>query len=504
MKNHLPDDKTTLDSFIFNIIHRRPNQIAFVDQNHSKGYLEITYSQFGYEILRLGEHLLSQSIRKKKVAIIGENSYNWILAAMACISTDNTIVPIGKDTPVDQIAIMLQMYDIEVVFVTSTLREQLKCLLRKLNLNLLLLTLDDDVNCHIKEYSKLIPDNPTAHVGQWRSPNEIPIILSTSGTTGNPKGVMLSHRNILSIISDVTTSITPGNCTVAILPLHHIFGIASVLVCLATGTKVVFCPSHKYALSYIKKFCPTYLFLVPMIANTLLSFLQSNFSNNCAPDFEFTKHLKAIMCGGATVSTKLIQSYQQLGISIHTVYGLSEYGAISINTYDNHPESVGKAVSSCRIRINKPNPAGIGEIQVQGNSLMTSYYDSFSHTDSKNHSWFSTGDLGYLDSDNFLYVVGRIKNLIILSNGENIAPEEIESTILSLPEVAEIITFQVDDSIHAEIYPHPDANCYSDSFDKINLLTTKINKLLPLSRQISKFSFRTVPFEKTSTGKIKR
>ena len=334
-------------------------------------------------------------------------------------------------------------------------------------------------------------------------------IIFTSGTTGEEKGVMLSNANLIDTTFNGKFDVS---IKVSILPMHHAFSLkADFLTPLGVGSTTCFHNGMDKLVEALQIFEPTCLTMVPMIANALynkvfvLSQQTGKTMEECKP-LVFGRRINQIATGGAHLPSELVDKYQNIGIWIGQGYGMSECSpSISIPCWGrpDKAHSSGKLVRGCEVRIVD------GEIQVKSPSVMMGYVNAPELTAQiiTQDGWLRTGDVGYVDDERFIYITGRIKNLIILSNGENVAPEQIENLLLDHQLVEECLIYDDDHLIAAEIYPNSKYMALqgiSDAQSAVEEVIQKVNATLPSYKRIAKHLVRTVPFKKTGSNKIIR
>jgi len=365
-------------------------------------------------------------------------------------------------------------------------------------------------------------------------PQATAALLYTSGTTGKPKGVMLSHRNLASDAVAACQHVGIFGNNMLVLPLHHSFGfVAAVCSMLLKGSEICISSSLKRTVSDLTKFKPSNMFLVPLFVETFYKKIWetakkqgkdkllkrmigvSNVLLKAGIDVRrllFSSiitslggNLKLIVSGGAPLDVKYVEGFRDIGINILNGYGITECSPIvSVNRNEYYRDgSVGLVLPCCEVKIAAPDEDGHGDICVKGDSVMQGYYGNEQATsETFDGEWFITGDIGYMDEDGFLYISGRRKNLIILNNGKNVYPEEIEEELLHIEYIKEAVVYAEDNTIIAEVYldteKMPDCAGLLDQ-DIINL-----NKTLPVYKNIGKTRIRDVEFPKTTTKKIKR
>lgn len=385
----------------------------------------------------------------------------------------------------------------------------------------------DSVMDHLCLYSKITEDRFRPDLPIGKDENEEPdppsqedpaVVIFTSGTTGEPKGVVLTHKNI---VSDVIHSLAlvgpdcvrPGDTTIPVLPVFHMFSITvGLLAPLYAGVTLCFLEDTKY---FIRKMCvyrPKLIFIVPMIAKTLLAVLkretrqqETNIADLAA---KITGgKLEQIICGGAPLGDDLIREMEFAGLRLMNGYGITECSPVvcTSSPEQNRKGSVGRVNQTpyCRVKICE------GEIAVKGDIVMKGYSNFPDAKDSD--GWFYTGDRGWIDEDGYLFVTGRKKNLIILDDGNNISPEELESRLEEMPIVQDAFVYAEEGKnmryLSAKLYPMPEVRkIYTEEEleKKIEEGIHKINEELPAYKQIQSWSIQKEPFPKTGLGKVIR
>jgi long-chain acyl-CoA synthetase len=370
-------------------------------------------------------------------------------------------------------------------------------------------------------------------------------IIYTSGTTGAAKGVMLSHNSIVSDAVAACRYVYFQGSNMLVLPLHHSFAFtAAVVAVLIEGSEICINKSLKNVLTDMVKYKPHNMFLVPLFVETFYKKIWESAKKKgkdkmlkklvAVSDMllkvgidlrrtlfksilqAFGGNLKLIVCGGAPLDATYVKGLRSFGINVLNGYGITECSpVVSVNRNNYYRDgSVGLVLPGVDVKIEQPNEYGHGEIYVKGDIIMLGYYRNEQATkDTFDSEWFKTGDLGFVDADGFLYVTGRIKNLIILSNGKNISPEELELELLNIPLIKEIIVRQeisakgCSDVIIAEIFPDNDV-AVSQGADNIkeciDQAIADFNKNNPPYKRIQRIILRDVEFPKTTTKKIKR
>ncbi len=338
------------------------------------------------------------------------------------------------------------------------------------------------------------------------SESDLTAILFTSGTTGKSKGVMLSNGNLIDNATCEPDLGYHGNKRMTVLPIHHVFCFTCDILCsLWYGRKLCINDSLMRIIKNLKLFRPVDVTFVPMISASILTRMKQmagEDGDKLAVGREvFGENFSIVYSGGAYLSPDIIKGYAEFGIEIAQGYGMTECSPRICSGVKNcpKPDSVGEIVPGCEVRIVD------GEIQVKSKSVMMGYYKDPEETAKSisEDGWLMTGDLGYKDDDGYLYITGRKKNLIILSNGENVSPEEIENQFAYFAPVKEIVVYDKNGQITAEIYPDPDYEC-DDIRAVLQQKIDAVNDTFPAAKQIVNLVIRDREFEKTASKKIIR
>lgn len=499
-----------------------PDETAF---SYSVGKDKIenkTCREFSDDIDAIGTFLYDKGYKSSHIAIIGENSYEWLVAFLAIVNGGNVAVPIDKELPHDKVKELLIQSDCEAVFVSENYTD-----LVENNAEIRMLSLSK-LSEYIDEGQKLIDSGKTEYADYSIDVDKLAAIFFTSGTTGNSKGVMLSHKNMAADINFACKNFRLDGDTLAVLPFHHTFG-------LITAIFKVFNYRHSAyinkGLRHIQKNMqivkPQTVFWVPLFVETFyknimetarksgkdktllravkISDLLLRFGIDIRRKIfksvheAFGGNLEYIICGGAPLDAKYVKTFRSWGINILNGYGITECSpVVSVNrNFYWRDGSVGQVLDGCQVKI-----ADDGEILVKGDNVMMGYYkDTAATKEVLIDGWYHTGDIGHIDKDGFLFITGRKKNFIILSNGENISPEEIESEIMSDEAVEEVVVYGKNGMLVAAIFPN---EAYIGNQNYFDDLLMHLNQKQPLYRQISKVQLRNTEFEKNSTKKILR
>lgn len=484
--------------------------------------VSVSFSQFKREIETFGAWLLQQGYKDCHIAVFGENSYEWILTYLAVACGKNVIVPIDKDLPASEVAQLLQESNCKAVVYSKTYEDVVEALsaygvedVDYISMKSVPEILAGTSNC--EEYQKI---NVAA--------DDLASIVFTSGTTGKSKGVMLTHNNFMADNFASCSNVFFEGATVMLLPLHHTFGLLSaVFVMMMYGLPTCINKSLKNLSSDLKKYSPHHLYAVPLIVETLYKNIWttakkqgkdkllrtmikvSNALLKVGIDLRrvlfksvqnaFGGNLNLIISGGAPIEEKYIKEFYSLGITVLNGYGITECGpvvAVNRNKF-NVIGSVGTPICCNQVKI-----AEDGEVLVKGENVMVGYYNDPEANESVFvDGWFRTGDIGFLDKYGALHISGRKKNLIILSNGENIAAEWMESQVHTIPYVKEVVVYGHENVITAEVYLDEEV---TDAKERIHGDIEALNRTLPQIKNIGKVIVRDTEFPKTTTKKIKR
>jgi len=497
-----------------------------------KELVSISYRRFQSDVRALGAGLLVDGSAGCNVAVVGENSYEWILTYFAVTNIGRVIVPLDKELNNAEIKNLLDDSGAETLVFSPDYADVARYMSDNAASVKNYVNMDQIQELIYKGLDAI--QGGQAVAGQEIDENATAALLYTSGTTGKPKGVMLSHRNLASDAVAACQHVGIFGSNMLVLPLHHSFGfVAAVCSMLLKGSEICISSSLKRTVSDLTKFKPANMFLVPLFVETFYKKIWetakkqgkdkllkrmigvSNVLLKAGIDVRrvlfgsiissLGGNLKLIVSGGAPLDVKYVEGFRDIGINILNGYGITECSPIvSVNRNEYYRDgSVGLVLPCCEVRISAPDEDGHGDIYVKGDNVMLGYYGNEQATsDTFDGEWFITGDIGYMDEDGFLYVSGRKKNLIILNNGKNVYPEEIEEELLHIEYIKEAVVYAEDNTIIAEVFldteKMPDCAALLDQ-DIINL-----NKTLPIYKNIGKTRIRDVEFPKTTTKKIKR
>lgn len=449
----------------------------------------------------------------KNIAVIGEDSYTWLIIALAIIVSGNVCVALDKDSDPELLRKQLKQVDVKAVYYSLDYCGEIGEVFRE--------------SYPFEEVEDYISLGKKLHNKNTQDIQKDAMIFFTSGTTGYGKAVVLSQRNIMADLYGASSIYCPSGRAASFLPYHHAFGfVTSLLMPYYYGCYTFISGSLKRLLDDFKDGRPDTIFAVPMVVETMYRQIWrtarrekrerklsrgikiSNALMKIGIDWrkklfkqildEFGGNVDYIICGGAALDVKYIEWFRSIGIEILVGYGITECSpvvAVNRNHY-KRDGSVGQICRDVNVRIIDD------EIVVSGDIVMKGYYkDRKSTEEVLKDGRFYTGDLGRLDEDGFLFVTGRKKNLIILSNGENVSPEEIEAKLASDNGVAEVIAYEDNNRIIVSIYPEKSYMGDQDYFDE---LIGEYNREKPKNRQIAYVRLRTAEFPRNNNGKIIR
>ncbi len=513
-----------------------PDNIAFkvkIREEKNVRYDDVTYQRLEKEIKIMSKYLISKGLKGKRIAVIGKNSYRWMLVWLSVLSTDSVVVPLDKGLMEFEINDQLARSEADAIFYAEEYKDILKdkediikiCTDNE-EFDLAMSegeTLDNDA-----EYDIIVPDN-----------EKMSVLLFTSGTTSKSKAVMLSQKNLMADVYGLNKwiSFRTDDVNMAILPFHHAFGMMQILLFLSNGICNVFCEGLRVD-KCLNEYGVTIMVAVPKIIDEIYKTINrklvkmnklekvhkgirlTSFLRKLGVDVRrkvfkeiidgLGGHLRIIIVGAAAANPQVLKFYNDIGIFSIQGYGLSETSPCitAENKKNMRTNSVGKALPNADVRIFEPDENGIGEIIVKGDMVMLGYYkDEENNSKVLKNGYFHTGDLGYIDKDGFVFISGRKKNVIVLENGKNVFPEEIESLLDECKFIKECIVYnnreKGKDCISAKIVYYAE-NGYEESKKEIDAFVEEVNEKLISYKKIKEIELTDVEMEKTTTMKIKR
>ncbi len=470
-----------------------------------------SYKEFRDDSLAVSRYIKTIEKEKIHIAFIGKTSYEYIACLTGMICSGNVVVPFAPDISVDEACKLFEDADIEMLFCEEECLGKAEEIQKTYKGIRQVVSLGDWhwFDNIFKTYSE---ESEYAHLSDIEiNPYECALIIYTSGTTGERKGVMLSNNNLASNACYDTYKADEDDVFLSVLPMHHIFCYAcDVLKVIYDGAAICLNGVLPNIYRNFLIFEPTNTRLVPLLCKAVLTKIKiaerkhPELTPREAAELVVGKRLTKLMAGSAFLSGALIDEFAKYGITLRQGYGMTECGPrITTSCFDEENKySNGVLLGVDDVRVVD------GEIQVKGPSIMLGYYKKPERTAEvfTDDGYLCTGDLGYF-KDGHIYLVGRKKNLIILANGENISPEELENKFLDDGIVKEIVVRGEKEMIIAEIFPDEalaEAMGITDIPAEISKIIDRVNSTLNTDRQISSFVVRETPFERTSTGKIKR
>ena len=475
-----------------------PNNIAYSYKTkpHDKETAKVDFTALRDDVRALGTELLSRGLHGKHCAVIGKFSYSWVRMYFALLSIGAVIVPLDRDWLSADLADTAERAEIDYLFIDADIKEKGDVIAERLNLSSFVLmegSEGETVDTLVETGKAKFAEDSSVYFNAEIDAYKMALLVFTSGTTGKGKGVMLSQNAVLSCMSDVIPYIDFGKKTVGVLPPHHTYGSSVMLVGhMMIGTEIYISAGLRYVVKEFKEQKPEHLVLVPLYLETLyrkmiagvkekgkektvaVMMKISNFL--CKIGIDIRKKLfaslrdalggeiKMIISGGAPINADIIKFFNGIGIATLNGYGITECAPIiAVNRSKNIVNgTVGNVLDIDTVKIADPNEDGEGEICVKGPNVMLGYFKDENATREAfdEEGYFKTGDYGKFGIRDTLAITGRKKNLIILSNGKNVYPEEIEGEFVSVPGVIDIIVYEGQskrgmehNAIVAEIFP---------------------------------------------------
>lgn len=535
--------------------------------NPKEPFTEITFKEFTDDVIALGTALTNKyNLKDERIVIIGENTYNWYVAYMAMLCGVGIAVPVDKELPANEIENVIERSKATAVIYSTKKKE----IIKKVEDNLprvkyfIQMNLDEKLNGRsvgfntiVNEGKKMVASGDDSFMKIEIDPEEFKVLIFTSGTTSNAKGVMLCNRNLAENVNAVSpyVKLTEEDRLFSVLPLHHTYESSiGFLLPFANGCSVAVCQGLKYIVPNLKETKPTAMIAVPLLIENLYKKINATIEKSGKAGLvnsmiHVTNALKSvgvdikkkvfaeiyenlggniriIVSAAAPIDAKIGKWVQDIGISFLQGYGLTETAPIAALTPEFEPKigSAGKAVVCAELKIDNPNENGEGEVLIKSETLMLGYYEDEEATDDvikvdeEGNRWFHSGDVGYLDDDGFLFITGRSKNVIVTQNGKNIYPEEIELMLGNIPEIKECMVYgkevegQKELVISAKVIPDIDKieeeHGKDLSDEKIRDIIwgkiKEVNHKLTSYKAIKNLEIKKDEFVKTTTMKIKR
>lgn len=481
---------------------------AYIKEKSGQDITEYSHAKLYSDSRRIASYIKAVfGSDKVHAAIIGPSSSMYLAAYFGTILGGNVTVPLDAQLQAEDITDLVNRADVNLFFYDTRYASMISVLKESCPQIKAFVALHDAEGAEVT-LSTITNKYPEAEAVEI-DPSSLASIVYTSGTTGKAKGVMLAHSNLIDNVNCADDESDPDQVLLSVLPIHHVYcWTCDFLLSLRYGTTVCINDSMMRIAVNLKLFQPTMMLVVPMIAQTLYKQIMNaakakNLPAQAVAQAVFGGRLRCIYSGGAYLAPEVQKGYLDLGIPICQGYGMTECSPrISTANFNNVSTAgdVGEVVNGCTVEIRE------GEIVVKSPSVMQGYYKYPEATAEALDSdgWLHTGDLGYVEN-NRIFITGRKKNLIILSNGENVSPEELENKFATVDLVSEILVYAEEGFVTAEIYPNKDI-CpdLEEAAEKLKEIIKEINLTLPSSKTIRRLRLREVEFDKTTSKKIKR
>lgn len=521
-------------------------------------YQIYTHKEVRDMINNLGTSLINLGLKGKRIAVIGENRYEWEIAYLSIVCGTGIVVPLDKSLPANELELLIERSDIEAIFYTKKYSDIIQNI-RYSEKNKLkhLISMDNDENFEgiysqkelIQEGKKLIEEGNKEFLNAQINPKEMSMMLFTSGTTSKSKVVALSHENICTNLMDIGSvlDVTQEDVFLSVLPIHHVFECTvGFLFSLYKGAETVFCDGLRHIVENLNEYHVTVMACVPGIYERIFMMIRKklekqgklekileneekykNFSMQKKKEVFKEIHdmlggkIKLLISGAAALDKTIEERYRLLGLNLVQGYGLTETSpVVAIGTNKNYKlGSIGKTVPSVEAKLVNVNDEGIGELAVKGSSVMLGYYeDEKANKKSLQDGWFYTGDLAKIDEEGYIFICGRKKSVIVLKNGKNIFPEEMENLVNKIEGIKESFIFgkilsNDENNIKINVKIVFDRDVIKDVYkverdeDIYKVLSKKIkevNQTMPSYKAIRGMILTEEPLIRTTTNKIKR
>lgn len=534
---------------------------AYVFKTEKPGELKtITHKEFRDQINALGTALIQMGLKDKRIAVISENRYEWELAYLAIAAGTGVVVPLDKALPDNELESLILRSQVDAIFYSSKYDKIMNELREKKNTNLqYFISMDLEENTNgiysqktlVKKGEKLIADGNKTYLNAKINNEKMGVMLFTSGTTSMSKAVMLSHKNIITNVMDISQvfQLNEKERFLSFLPLHHVFECTvGFLYPISIGGSICFCEGVKHMADNIKEFEITAMISVPAVFDIIYrKVIKSIEKKGKLPTVQkgikisqtllkvgidvrkklfheihenLGEKLHLVVTGGAALDPETEKGFNDLGFDVEQGYGLTETSpVIAAETPKcRRLGSIGKKFPSVEVKIDNPDADGIGELMAKGPSIMMGYYENEEATKEalESDGWFHTGDLAKIDKDGFIYISGRKKSVIVLNNGKNVFPEEIETLLNKVEGIKESFVYEkkeadgdikvcvkivYDKELIKELYNIEGEDNIKDFLWK---KVKEINNLMPKYKYVREMIITEEELIKTTTLKIKR
>ncbi len=550
-KYHKTEEVTNLKDMLYRSGDIYRNRTAFKKKNKNGEIETVTYEQFKNDVVNLGTSLIDKGFLNRRIAVIGKNSYNWCVSYMAATIV-GIVVPIDKELHTDDVINFMNVSQtVCILGDDKNLSSILDNIQKVENPDTEFITFEKNFASILEAGKKSYENGNTKFDDITIDPDELRILLFTSGTTGSAKGVCLSQRNICSNILSIygIVKVKRSDLFLSILPLHHTYECTiGFLLPIYSGASVAHCEGLRYIAKNMQEYHPSVILCVPLLLENLHKNIVKNMNKTLPEKYRnsngenpysnlpfFMKkivrnkvkntlggRLRVFIVGAAAANPNILSDFRDLKLNTLQGYGLTECAPLVAGNTDffQRDDSAGLPIPNVEYKIDSPNDEGVGEILVKGPNVMLGYYEDEEKTNQTIvDGWFHTGDLGKIDENGYLYITGRCKSVIVTKNGKNIYPEEVEYYLNDNPLISEALVLGIhkenDDEtyINAQIYPNIQAiteylkgsvPTKEEIWKVMSDVVSNVNKKLPNYKHIKSFGVRDKEFEKTTTQKVKR
>lgn len=547
------------------IIERHGNKTLF-RYYEGKDIQSMTYATFGTQVREAAAAFTAMGLCGEKIAVIGETSPQWVCTYLGALAAGCVIVPMDKELDTEEIRRFIAMVDARAIVYSKSFNEKFIKSISDGDTGIryfisITPAYDSSFDNKVIAFDQLLTcgrervERDGYHYPIVRNREKLAEMLFTSGTTGTSKCVMLCQKNIFAAVNAAveTVCFSADDVVVSVLPIHHTYELMCILAEMVYGIEICINDSLRHVMKNFQLFKPTGLVLVPLFINTMYAKIWSEAQKSKKETIlkaglatsktlmavgidarrkifksvldAFGGRLDHIICGGAKLNPDLIAAFEDFGISIFEGCGITECSPLTCVTpyFARKYGSVGPAVPCCRVRIDEKTGSGEneegyveGEIQIKGDNVMLGYYNNPEANEAAftTDGWYRTGDIGYMDGDGYVYITGRMKSVIVLENGKNVFPEEIEEYLGKIDTICEsvVVGRKAPDSdaiiLTAVVFPAYDKFPTGASEElireSIRNSINAMNRRLPGFKQVKAVEYRQTEFEKTTSKKIKR
>ncbi len=547
------------------IIERHGNKTLF-RYYEGKDIQSMTYATFGTQVREAAAAFTAMGLCGEKIAVIGETSPQWVCTYLGALAAGCVIVPMDKELDTEEIRRFIAMVDARAIVYSKSFNEKFIKSISDGDTGIryfipITPAYDSSFDNKVIAFEQLLTcgrervERDGYHYPIVRNREKLAEMLFTSGTTGTSKCVMLCQKNIFAAVNAAveTVCFSADDVVVSVLPIHHTYELMCILAEMVYGIEICINDSLRHVMKNFQLFKPTGLVLVPLFINTMYAKIWSEAQKSKKETIlkaglatsktlmavgidarrkifksvldAFGGRLDHIICGGAKLNPDLIAAFEDFGISIFEGCGITECSPLTCVTpyFARKYGSVGPAVPCCRVRIDEKTGSGEneegyveGEIQIKGDNVMLGYYNNPEANEAAftTDGWYRTGDIGYMDGDGYVYITGRMKSVIVLENGKNVFPEEIEEYLGKIDTICEsvVVGRKAPDSdaiiLTAVVFPAYDKFPTGASEElireSIRNSINAMNRRLPGFKQVKAVEYRQTEFEKTTSKKIKR